>query len=138
MDPRFVACVRPSKDVLIARVSGDAPSEDGLRLECSSLATELGLSVGSVDVDLCVPAEELMPATGMGGVLLPVQLFGNHAASMPCNFTPAWLPVGLQIAGRSFERAASFNGIRTVPVLSRQTLAARPWMTSEKRRLFVH
>ena len=39
----------------------------------------------------------------LGGVLLPVQMSGNPAASVPCGFTADGLPVGLQIVGRRFD-----------------------------------
>jgi aspartyl-tRNA(Asn)/glutamyl-tRNA(Gln) amidotransferase subunit A len=52
----------------------------------------------------------------------PFNLTGQPAASVPCGFTKAGLPIGLQVVGRRFADATV---LRAAACLER----ARPWAT---------
>jgi aspartyl-tRNA(Asn)/glutamyl-tRNA(Gln) amidotransferase subunit A len=45
------------------------------------------------------------PTVGLSRLTLPADFTGQPAMSVPCGFTPDGLPLGLMIAGRSFDEA---------------------------------
>jgi hypothetical protein len=78
---------------------------------CYTPATELARLIRSKTLS---PVEVIRP------VLEPFNFTGQPAASVPVGFTPAGLPVGLQIVGRRFADL-------TVLQASAAYEAARPW-----------
>lgn len=129
MDPGLVACIRAGmgrsmEDYLAARKRKLAYVERVHRLfDDWDLLLTPAVSVAAF------PAERLQPEhwpqhpwdwIAWAEFSYPFNFSGNPAASVPCGFTAAGLPVGLQIVGRRFEdlrvlqAAAAFE-------------AARPW-----------
>jgi len=51
----------------------------------------------------------------------PFNMSWNPAASVPCGFTPAGLPVGLQIVGKRFDDLGVLQG------LGRHSSRSSPW-----------
>ncbi len=82
---------------------------------------EVDRALGKLDVLVCATTPMPAPAVGQNEVAIgaetqpvrpnlirftrPFNLTGHPAASVPCGFTAAGLPVGLQIVGRPFDEA---------------------------------
>ncbi len=129
MDPGLVACIRAgagySAQAYIAmRASKLAYVERQHRF----MADWDLLLTPSVSV-AAFPAERLQPAhwpqhpwdwISWSEFCYPFNMSGLPAASIPCGFTPAGLPVGLQIVGR---RGADAEVLRAAASFER----ARPW-----------
>ncbi|BCG82819.1 MULTISPECIES: amidase family protein [unclassified Mesorhizobium] len=112
MDPGFVACIRHSENVSIARY------QEMRRRKMVYVASMHRwfqnwdfLLTPSVSV-AAFPAEKLMPDhwethpwdwIRWAEFSYPFNFSGNPAASVPCGFTPAGLPAGLQIVGKRFD-----------------------------------
>ena len=127
MDPGLVACIKASADVPVAdyqimRERKMAYIADIHRWfeGCDFLLTP-AVSVAAF------PAEKLMPDhwpqhawdwVSWAEFSYPFNMSWNPAASVPCGFTAAGLPVGLQIVGRRFDdlgvlqAAAAFEAVQ--------------------------
>jgi aspartyl-tRNA(Asn)/glutamyl-tRNA(Gln) amidotransferase subunit A len=85
------------------------------------LRDEVTAALSHVDVLLCATTPIVATSVGQTEVTVehakvpvrgslirftrPFNLTGHPAASVPCGFTAAGLPVGLQIVGRAFDEA---------------------------------
>jgi aspartyl-tRNA(Asn)/glutamyl-tRNA(Gln) amidotransferase subunit A len=85
------------------------------------LRDEVNAALGEVDVLVCATTPIVATSVGQTDVTVehatvpvraslirytrPFNLTGHPAASIPCGFTAAGLPVGLQIVGRAFDEA---------------------------------
>jgi aspartyl-tRNA(Asn)/glutamyl-tRNA(Gln) amidotransferase subunit A len=85
------------------------------------LRDEVNAALGEVDVLVCATTPIVATSVGQTEVTVehstvpvraslirytrPFNLTGHPAASIPCGFTAAGLPVGLQIVGRAFDEA---------------------------------
>ena len=128
MDPGLVACIRAAEGVTV---------QDYMALRLRKYAYALAVHRWFDDWDLLLtpsasvaafPLDRLMPegqvqhawdwATSWAEFSYPFNIAQNPAASVPCGFTAAGLPVGLQIVGRRLDdagvlrAAAAFEGAR--------------------------
>jgi aspartyl-tRNA(Asn)/glutamyl-tRNA(Gln) amidotransferase subunit A len=85
------------------------------------LRDAVNAALGQVDVLVCATTPIVATSVGQAEVTVehakvpvraslirftrPFNLTGHPAASIPCGFTAAGLPVGLQIVGRAFDEA---------------------------------
>jgi aspartyl-tRNA(Asn)/glutamyl-tRNA(Gln) amidotransferase subunit A len=67
-----------------------------------------------------IDGQEVLPQWGFSPFVYPFNLSGQPAASVPCGFTTAGLPVGLQIVGR---RGAELDVLRASAAFE----ASHPW-----------
>ena len=129
MDPGLVACIR---------AGAGYSAEAYIAMRASKLAYVERQHRFMADWDLLLtpavsvaafPAERLQPAhwpehpwdwISWSEFCYPFNMSGLPAASVPCGFTPAGLPVGLQIVGR---RGADAQVLRAAASFER----ARPW-----------
>lgn len=129
MDPGLVACIRAGGSVSMA-------DYQELRLRKMDYVAAIHrwfqdwdfLITPSVSV-AAFPAEQLMPSDwpkhdwdwmSWAEFSYPFNMSWNPAASLPCGFTSAGLPVGLQIVGRRFD---DLGVLQASAVFE----AARPW-----------
>ncbi|MER8836517.1 amidase family protein [Mesorhizobium sp. M0909] len=112
MDPGLVACIKHSENVSVARHQ---------EMRARKMVYVANIHRWFRDWDFLVtpsasvaafPAEKLMPdhwPTHPWDWIMwaefsyPFNMSWNPAASVPCGFTPAGLPVGLQIVGKRFD-----------------------------------
>ena len=131
MDPGFVACIEDGFKVSAAdyiRMRGRKMDIwDAVRpfFERYDLLLTPSLSVSAFPVQRLNPEHWPAPERpwdwiGWASFSYPFNFTGQPAATVPAGFTPAGLPVGLQIAGRRFADL-------TVLQASAAFEAARPW-----------
>ena len=131
MDPGFVACIEDGFKVSAAdyiRMRGRKMDFwDAVRpfFERYDLLLTPSLSVAAFPVQRLNPEHWPAPERpwdwiGWASFSYPFNFTGQPAATVPAGFTPAGLPVGLQIAGRRFADL-------TVLQASAAFEAARPW-----------
>lgn len=112
MDPGLVACIKQSENVRVAMYQ---------QMRRRKMAYVANIHRWFQDWDFLLtpsvsvaafPAEKLMPDhwpthpwdwISWSEFAYPFNLSSNPAASVPCGFTPAGLPVGLQIVGKRFD-----------------------------------
>jgi aspartyl-tRNA(Asn)/glutamyl-tRNA(Gln) amidotransferase subunit A len=129
MDPGLVACIEAANDVTI--------SEYQLARE-RKMAYVAAIHRWFADWDFLLtpavsvaafPAERLMPENwpqhdwdwvSWAEFSYPFNMSWNPAASVPCGFTPAGLPVGLQVVGRRFDDLGVLQAAAAFE-------AAQPW-----------
>src|SRR5947209_203526 len=112
MDPGLVACIKDSENVSVARYQEMREHKMDYVANIHRWFRDWDfLLTPSVSV-AAFPAEKLMPdhwpAHPWDWVMwaefsYPFNMSWNPAASVPCGFTPAGLPVGLQIVGKRFD-----------------------------------
>ncbi|MCQ4159860.1 amidase family protein [Roseomonas sp. GC11] len=129
MDPGFVACIEAGQHITLAEYQK-------MRLVKYAYCTEIHhffeewdfLLTPAVSV-AAFPADRLQPPhwpqhpwdwMSWAEFSYPFNLSQNPAASIPCGFTAAGLPVGLQIVGRRFDDLGVLQ-------MSAAFEAARPW-----------
>ncbi len=129
MDPGLVACIK---------AGGGHSAEEFLAMRAQKLDYIRQIHLFMQDWDLLLtpavsvaafPADCLQPAhwpqhpwdwISWAEFSYPFNMSGNPAASVPCGFTEAGLPVGLQIVGR---RTDELSVLRAAAAFE----AARPW-----------
>lgn len=129
MDPGLVACIR---------AGGGRSAEEYLAMRAQKLEYIRQIHEFMQDWDLLLtpavsvaafPAERLQPAhwpqhpwdwISWAEFSYPFNMSGNPAASVPCGFTEAGLPVGLQIVGK---RTDELSVLRAAAAFE----SARPW-----------
>lgn len=127
MDPGLVACIEAARDVTVAEYQ--LARERKMAYVAAIHRWFAGwdfLLTPAVSV-AAFPAERLMPEgwpqhdwdwMSWAEFSYPFNMSWNPAASVPCGFTPAGLPVGLQIVGRRFDdlgvlqAAAAFEALQ--------------------------
>ena len=82
---------------------------------CAAFDLKEGGSMGPETID----GVEVSPAS-LAGFTVPFNFTGQPAASVPCGFTAAGLPVGLQIVGRRYDEATVLRAAAAFE-------EARPW-----------
>jgi aspartyl-tRNA(Asn)/glutamyl-tRNA(Gln) amidotransferase subunit A len=112
MDPGLVACIKASENVSVARYQEMRERKmDYIAAIHRWFENWDFLLTPSVSV-AAFPAEKLMPDhwpthpwdwVMWAEFSYPFNMSWNPAASVPCGFTPAGLPVGLQIVGKRFD-----------------------------------
>ncbi len=112
MDPGLVACIKDSENVSVARYQEMRERKmDYIAAIHRWFQNWDFLLTPSVSV-AAFPAEKLMPDhwpthpwdwVMWAEFSYPFNMSWNPAASVPCGFTPAGLPVGLQIVGKRFD-----------------------------------
>lgn len=112
MDPGLVACIRASEDVSIARYQGMRERKMAYIAAIHRFFEDWDFLLTPAVSVAAFPATELMPAhwpqhawdwLSWAEFSYPFNMAWNPAASVPCGFTEAGLPVGLQIVGRRFD-----------------------------------
>ena len=68
-----------------------------------------------------IDGQESDPMSGWYGFNYPFNMSGNPAASVPCGFSSARLPIGMQIVGRRGDEASVFRASAALE-------EARPWV----------
>jgi aspartyl-tRNA(Asn)/glutamyl-tRNA(Gln) amidotransferase subunit A len=112
MDPGLVACIKDSDNVSVARYQEMREHKMDYIANIHRWFRDWDfLLTPSVSV-AAFPAEKLMPDhwpthpwdwVMWAEFSYPFNMSWNPAASVPCGFTPAGLPVGLQIVGKRFD-----------------------------------
>jgi aspartyl-tRNA(Asn)/glutamyl-tRNA(Gln) amidotransferase subunit A len=112
MDPGLVACIKDAEEVTVARYQGMRERKMAYVAAIQRWFEDWDfLLTPSVSV-AAFPAEKLMPDhwpshpwdwVQWAEFSYPFNMSWNPAASVPCGFTAAGLPVGLQIVGRRFD-----------------------------------
>ncbi len=112
MDPGLVACIKDSENVSVARYQEMRERKmDYIAAIHRWFQNWDFLLTPSVSV-AAFPAEKLMPDhwpthpwdwVMWAEFSYPFNMSWNPAASVPCGFTPAGLPIGLQIVGKRFD-----------------------------------
>src|SRR5579872_2182128 len=135
MDPGLVACIKDSENVSVARYQEMRERKmDYIAAIHRWFQNWDFLLTPSVSV-AAFPAEKLMPDhwpthpwdwVMWAEFSYPFNMSWNPAASVPCGFTPAGLPVGLQIVGRRFDDLGVLQA-------SAAFEAAQPWADKRPR-----
>jgi aspartyl-tRNA(Asn)/glutamyl-tRNA(Gln) amidotransferase subunit A len=132
LDPAFVAMIKTTADI---KVSTFMAMREKRFAYCQSIHEFFedwdflitpSASTAAFSADLLQPAHwPQHPWDGLSWAQFsyPFNWAGNPAVSLPCGFTPAGLPVGLQIAGRRFDDL----GVLQASFAFEQ---ARPWAAS--------
>ncbi|MDE2515592.1 MAG: amidase [Rhodospirillales bacterium] len=112
MDPGLVACIHASEDVSIARYQGMRERKMAYIAAIHRFFEDWDFLLTPAVSVAAFPATELMPAhwpqhdwdwLSWAEFSYPFNMAWNPAASVPCGFTEAGLPVGLQIVGKRFD-----------------------------------
>ncbi len=112
MDPGFVACIEAGLPITIARYQAMRERKYAYIRAIHAFFEEWDFLLSPSASVAAFPADRLAPQDwpehpwdwiGWAEFSYPFDLSGNPAASVPCGFTRAGLPVGLQIAGRRFD-----------------------------------
>jgi aspartyl-tRNA(Asn)/glutamyl-tRNA(Gln) amidotransferase subunit A len=112
MDPGLVACIKDSDNVSVARYQEMREHKMDYVANIHRWFRDWDFLLTPAVSVAAFPAERLMPehwpAHPWDWVMwaefsYPFNMSWNPAASAPCGFTPAGLPVGLQIVGKRFD-----------------------------------
>ncbi|HEV2897959.1 MAG TPA: amidase family protein [Pseudaminobacter sp.] len=112
MDPGHVACIKESQNISLARYQEMRKRKLDYVANIHRWFQDWDFLLTPTASVAAFPAEKLMPdewPTPPSGwiewaeFLYPFNMSWNPAASVPCGFTLAGLPVGLQIVGRRFD-----------------------------------
>jgi aspartyl-tRNA(Asn)/glutamyl-tRNA(Gln) amidotransferase subunit A len=134
MDPGLVACIRASEGFRVADYLGMRARKHAYATAVARWFADWDLLLTPAASVAAFPAELLMPMTqpqhawdwltSWAEFSYPFTFAHNPAISVPCGFTPAGLPVGLQIVGRRLDDALVLRAATAFE-------AACPW--SDKR-----
>jgi len=112
MDPGLVACIKASENVSIADYQGERERKMAYVANIHRWFQDWDFLLTPAVSVAAFPAEKLMPDhwpqhewdwVSWAEFSYPFNMSWNPAASVPCGFTAAGLPVGLQIVGRRFD-----------------------------------
>jgi aspartyl-tRNA(Asn)/glutamyl-tRNA(Gln) amidotransferase subunit A len=112
MDPGLVACIRDSENVSVARYQEMREHKMDYVANIHRWFQDWDLLLTPAVSVAAFPADKLMPDhwpthpwdwVMWAEFSYPFNMSWNPAASVPCGFTPAGLPVGLQIVGKRFD-----------------------------------
>jgi aspartyl-tRNA(Asn)/glutamyl-tRNA(Gln) amidotransferase subunit A len=112
MDPGLVACIKDSENVSVARYQEMRERKMDYVANIHRWFQDWDLLLTPSVSVAAFPAEKLMPEhwpshpwdwVMWAEFSYPFNMSWNPAASVPCGFTPAGLPVGLQIVGKRFD-----------------------------------
>ncbi|RRH94109.1 amidase [Mesorhizobium tamadayense] len=112
MDPGLVACIKHSENVSVARYQQMRKRKMVYVANIHRWFQDWNFLLTPSASVAAFPAEKLMPdhwPTHPWDWIMwaefsyPFNMSWNPAASVPCGFTPAGLPVGLQIVGKRFD-----------------------------------
>ncbi len=112
MDPGLVACIKASENVSIELYQRYRERKMAYVASIHRWFQDWDFLLTPTVSVAAFPAEKLMPDhwpqhdwdwVSWAEFSYPFNMSWNPAASVPCGFTPAGLPVGLQIVGRRFD-----------------------------------
>jgi aspartyl-tRNA(Asn)/glutamyl-tRNA(Gln) amidotransferase subunit A len=112
MDPGLVACIRSGEGVTMAGYQDLRERKFAYIAEIQAFFEEWDFLITPTVSVAAFPAERLMPEhwpehpwdwLSWAEFSYPFNMSWNPAATVPCGFTAAGLPVGLQIVGRRFD-----------------------------------
>jgi aspartyl-tRNA(Asn)/glutamyl-tRNA(Gln) amidotransferase subunit A len=112
MDPGFVACIEAGQHITVAEYQNMRLVKYAYCAEIHHFFEDWDFLLTPAVSVAAFPAERLQPAhwpqhpwdwMSWAEFSYPFNLSQNPAASIPCGFTEAGLPVGLQIVGRRFD-----------------------------------
>ncbi|MER8722120.1 amidase family protein [Mesorhizobium sp. M0999] len=112
MDPGLVACIKHSENVSVARYQEMRKRKMVYVANIHRWFQDWDFLLTPSASVAAFPAEKLMPDhwpthpwdwITWAEFSYPFNMSWNPAASVPCGFTPAGLPVGLQIVGKRFD-----------------------------------
>ncbi|KUM24060.1 amidase [Mesorhizobium loti] len=112
MDPGLVACIKDSENVSVARYQEMLERKMVYVAKIHRWFWDWDFLLTPSASVAAFPAEKLMPDhwpmhpwdwIAWAEFCYPFNMSWNPAASVPCGFTPAGLPVGLQIVGNRFD-----------------------------------
>jgi aspartyl-tRNA(Asn)/glutamyl-tRNA(Gln) amidotransferase subunit A len=112
MDPGLVACVKTGKDFPLVRYQAMRERKYAYNVAIHSFFENWDFLLSPAVSVAAFPADRLQPEhwpqhdwdwISWAEFLYPFDLSGNPAAVIPCGFTKAGLPVGLQIVGKRFD-----------------------------------
>lgn len=112
MDPGLVACVKAGKDFPLVRYQAMRERKYAYNVAIHSFFENWDFLLSPAVSVAAFPADRLQPEhwpqhdwdwISWAEFLYPFDLSGNPAAVIPCGFTKAGLPVGLQIVGKRFD-----------------------------------
>ncbi|ONG49496.1 amidase [Pseudoroseomonas deserti] len=129
MDPGFVACIRAGSGTTVAEYQRMRIRKYAYGVEIHRFFEAWDFLLTPAVSVAAFPADRLQPEhwpqhpwdwLSWAEFSYPFNLSGNPACSIPCGFTAAGLPVGLQIVGRRFDDLGVLQ-------LAAQFEAIRPW-----------
>ncbi|MES0151904.1 amidase family protein [Mesorhizobium sp. M0012] len=112
MDPGLVACIRQSEDIPASRFQEMRRRKMDYVANIHRWFQDWDFLLTPSASVAAFPAKELIPDHWQthswdrivwAEFSYPFNMSWNPAASVPCGFTPAGLPVGLQIVGKRFD-----------------------------------
>ncbi len=132
LDPGFVAMIKTAKDITVSEFMAMRERRFAYCQQIHEFFTEWDFLLTPAVSTPAFPAELLQPphwpqhpwdGLSWAQFSYPFNWAGNPAVSIPCGFTPAGLPVGLQIVGPRFDDL----GVLQASYAFEQ---ARPWAGS--------
>lgn len=129
MDPGLVACIREGEKVTMAAYQEARVRKYAYCSEIGRFFEDWDFLVTPAVSVAAFPAERLQPPDwpqhpwdwmSWAEFSYPFNFSGNPAAAIPCGFTAAGLPVGVQVVGKRFD---DWGVLRAAAAFE----AARPW-----------
>ncbi len=121
MDPHLVACVKDGAKITMADYQAMRASKYAYVAEIHSWFEDWDFLITPTVSVAAFPAERLIPQhwpqhpwdwLQWAEFSYPFNMSGNPSATVPCGFTEAGLPVGLQITGQRFDDLGVFQASR--------------------------
>lgn len=129
MDPGLVACIKASNNVSIAEYQAARERKMTYVADIHRWFEDWDLLLTPAVSVAAFPAEKLMPEhwpthewdwVSWAEFSYPFNMSWNPAASVPCGFTEAGLPVGVQVVGKRFDDLGVLQAAAAYE-------ASRPW-----------